>query len=197
MAFAVSAGADAVGVVFAPSQRRVQLAQAAAALSAAPPPVARIGVFVDESDEFIFQAVAACGLHAVQLHGGPPVSARAPFPVPVVSVVAVGKGFTWDQVPARAAGAAAVLLDTLVAGASGGTAQQFAWDEVGPVRGEAPVFVAGGLRPDNVGACIAAMRPYAVDVSSGVEAAPGIKDHGRIEQFMRAVRAADEEVYTR
>ena len=117
--------------------------------------------------------------------------------MPVILVVGVSAGFTWDAVPHRAPGAAAVLLDTLVAGASGGTGQQFAWEQVGEVHSEVPVFVAGGLRPDNVGACIAAMRPFAVDVSSGVEAMPGIKDHGKIERFMRAVRAVDEEVYTR
>lgn len=190
---AVAAGADAIGVIFAPSPRQVTLAQAAAALAEVPPPVARIGVFVDAPADEIAEAVRLCELTAVQLSGNEPPEQCDFIPVPVIKVVHVGTDFGLEKVEPYRDHAAALLLDTLVTGKAGGTSQTFDWQVTGDIPGWAPFFVAGGLNPANVGACIATLRPYAVDVSSGVEATSGIKDHEKIVAFCAAVRDADRE----
>lgn len=191
---AVAAGADAVGVIFAPSPRQVTVEQAAAALAVVAPPVARIGVFVDASIEEIEDAVRACGLTAVQFSGHESPLDCDEVSVPVVKVLPIGMDFDIDAAEPYRDHAAALLLDTHVAGKAGGTSQVFDWQSVGAVPGWAPFFVAGGLNPDNVGRCIATLRPYAVDVSSGVELRPGIKDHAKLSAFCAAVRAVDLEV---
>jgi len=192
-AAAVAAGADAIGVIFAPSPRQVSVAQAAAALKDVPPPVARIGVFVDASAEEIQEAVTACGLTAVQLSGSESPEFCDALPRPAVKVLHIGTDFGLEAAEPYRGHAAALLLDTLVSGKAGGTSQTFDWQVAGDVPGWAPTFVAGGLNPGNVGACIATLRPYAVDVSSGVEYSPGVKDHEKIVAFCAAVRIADQE----
>jgi len=190
---AVAAGADALGVIFARSPRQVTPGQAAAALVDVAPPVARIGVFVDAPLADIVEAVALCGLTAVQLSGSESAEYCDQVPVPVIKVVHVGTDFPHEVVEPYRGHAAALLLDTLVTGKAGGTSQTFDWQATGDLPGWAPSFVAGGLNPDNVGACVRALRPFAVDVSSGVEASVGIKDKKRIAAFCAAVRDADEE----
>ncbi len=192
-AAAVAAGADAIGVIFAPSARRVTIAQAAKALADVPPGVARIGVFVDASADEIAEAVAACELTAVQLSGGESPADIDALPFPAIKVLHVGTHFGSEEAEPFRGHAAALLLDTLVTGKAGGTSQTFNWQATGDVPGWAPCFVAGGLDPTNVGACIAALRPFAVDVSSGVEQSPGIKDPEKIAAFCAAVREADLE----
>lgn len=190
-AVAVAAGADAIGVIFAPSPRRVTLDQAAAALASVPVPVARVGVFVDASAEEIAAAVSACGLTAVQFSGHETPEECDAVPVPVIKAIGVGMDFDTQTVGPYRDHAAALLLDTYVAGKAGGTSQTFDWQAVGEVSGRVPFFVAGGLNPENIGECIAALHPYAVDVSSGVETFPGEKDHQKVIAFCAAVRAAD------
>jgi len=190
---AVAAGADALGVIFAPSPRRVTVEQAAALLASVPPPVARIGVFVDAELDEMLEAVTLCGLTAVQLSGSEPPDVLDALPVPAIKAVHVGTDFGSHTVEPYRGHAAALLLDTLVTGKAGGTSQTFDWQAVGAFPGWAPLFVAGGLNPDNVAGCIGALHPYAVDVCSGVEAAPGIKDPDKIERFCAAVRRADQE----
>lgn len=194
---AVDAGADAIGLVFARSPRQVTFEQGAAIAAAVPPPVARIGVFVDADAPFVAEAVEACGLTAVQFCGAEPPEACAAAPVPVIKVLPVGTAFGWEAAEPYRGHAAALLLDTHITGKAGGTATPFAWHLVGRPPGWAPVFVAGGLTPENVAEAVATLRPYAVDVSSGVESAPGIKDTQLIEAFCAAVRRADEEAHTR
>lgn len=192
-AAAVSAGADAIGLVFAPSPRQVSLKQAAEVAAAVPPPVARVGVFVDADPSFVQAAIQAAGLTAVQFCGSESPEQCAVVGVPVIKVLPVGTDFVWSVAEPFRGCAAALLLDTLVTGKSGGTAKTFAWHEVGVTPGWAPLFVAGGLKPENVAECVRAIRPFAVDVSSGVETAPGIKDVRKMEAFCAAVRAVDEE----
>lgn len=196
-AAAVAAGADAIGVIFAPSPRQVTLAQAAAALAGVPPLVARVGVFVDATPEEISVAVEACGLTAVQFSGTETPAACRAASRPVIKALRVGTDFGSESMEPYRGYAAALLLDTYVTGKAGGTSQTFDWQRAGEYPGWASVFVAGGLNPSNVSACIAALRPYAVDVSSGVEARPGIKDHDKVRAFCAAVRAADMEVPSR
>ena len=194
VAAAVAAGADAVGVVLAPSPRRVTLEQAEAALVAVPPLVSRVGVFVDPSLEEMREAVDRLGLDFVQLCGKESPGLCAGAPVGVLKVMHVGTAFDASLVEPYRGLVAAILLDTLAKDVRGGTGKAFDWQSVHEFPAWAPVFVAGGLNPDNVQAAIRELRPYAVDVSSGVESAPSIKDHAKIDAFVAAVRAADMEV---
>jgi phosphoribosylanthranilate isomerase len=190
---AVAAGADAVGVIFAPSPRQLTLEEAAAVLSAVPPPVARVGVFVDAPYEFVARAVADLGLAAVQYCGAETPAVCAVAPAPAIKVFRVGTGFDVREIEPYRGQVAAVLLDTFVPDKHGGTSTTFAWDSITEPPGWAPLFLAGGLTPGNVGAAIRTLSPFAVDVSSGVESAPGIKDHEKVRAFAVAVRAADTE----
>ena len=193
-AAAVAAGADAIGVIFAPSPRQVTVEQAAAALAVVPPGVTRVGVFVDAKSEDVKDAVRACGLHALQFSGHESPEACSAAPLPVIKAVPIGTDFGIEGAEPFRGHVAALLLDTYVPGKAGGTSQTFNWRSLGVVSGWAPSFVAGGLTPDNVGACIDALRPFGVDVSSGVERSPGVKDHQKVSAFCAAVRAADQEV---
>lgn len=191
---AVDAGVDAVGVVLAPSPRQLSLDEAAAVLAPVPPPVARVGVFVDAAPEFVADAVARLGLTVVQFSGDESPQVCSSAPAPVLKVMQVGTAFDSEGAEPYRGLVAALLLDTLANGTRGGTGKAFAWHTVHELPAWAPVFVAGGLTPSNVGAAIRILRPFAVDVSSGVEERPRIKDHAKIEAFVAAVRAADQEV---
>jgi len=194
-ATAVAAGADALGVVLAPSKRQVTLDQAAAVFADVPPLVARVGVFVDAQADAVWEAVARLGLTAVQFHGDEAPETCAAAPVPVIKALRVGPGFDAADVGRYRGAVAALLLDTYVPGEQGGTGMTFDWDRVaGLLPRDIPVVLAGGLGPDNVAEAVRTLRPYAVDVSSGVEQAPGVKDHARVAAFCDAVRAADGEV---
>lgn len=210
-AAAVRAGADAVGVILAPSPRQVSIEQAEEILADVPPFVARVGVFVDASEEYVAEAVERLGLAAAQFHGDESPEHCATAPAPVVKAFRVAAGrindeesgtnhgqnaqigakFDGDYVEPYQALVAAVLLDTYDPHLHGGTGKTLAWDTITELPGWAPFILAGGLTPENVGEAIAAVRPFAVDVSSGVESAPGIKDHDAIERFCAAVRDAD------
>ena len=189
-AAAVAAGADAIGVIFAASPRQVTVAQAAEALAVVPSAVARVGVFVDASPEEVEEAVRVCGLTAVQFSGAESPRSCDDAPVPVIKAVPIGMDFGLNGAEPFRDHAAAVLLDTYDPLKAGGTSQSFDWQSLGAIPGWAPVYVAGGLTPDNVGECIEVLRPFAVDVSSGVERAPGVKDHAKLSALCAAVRAA-------
>jgi phosphoribosylanthranilate isomerase len=192
-ALAVAAGADAIGVIFAASPRRVSVEQAVTALAEVPVMVARVGVFVDPTEEEVAEAVEACGLTAVQFSGNEPPRLCDAVRVPVLKAIHVGTDFDFEAVEPYRGHAAALLLDTYAADKAGGTSQAFDWQSLGVLPRWAPVCIAGGLNPNNIAACIAALHPFAVDVSSGVEASPGIKDPDKITAFCAAVRDADQE----
>jgi indole-3-glycerol phosphate synthase / phosphoribosylanthranilate isomerase len=188
---AVAAGADAVGFVFWPKSPRAVDAVTARAIAATLPPfVLRVGVFVDETPEQMRRVADEVGLDVVQLHGSEPPEAVARAPRRAVKAVRVGPGFRPQDALRYDGTAAAVLLDTRVDGdAPGGTGRTFDWSLVRPVReGTSYVLLAGGLTPENVGEAIATVRPDGVDVSSGVESAPGKKDPAKVRAFMDAVR---------
>ena len=195
-AAAVDAGADAIGVVLAPSPRRVALDEAAEALSVVPPLVSRVGVFVDPTPAELAEAVGRLRLDFVQLCGDELPELCGQAPAPVVKVIHIGTAFDAERAEPYRGLVAALLIDTHVTGIRGGTGKTFSWHNLHELPAWAPLFVAGGLNPDNVGDAIRTLRPYAVDVSSGVETTPGHKDHEKVRAFMAAVHAADSACYS-
>ncbi|KIQ02543.1 MULTISPECIES: phosphoribosylanthranilate isomerase [Pseudomonas] len=189
---AVAAGADAIGLVFyARSPRAVSIEQARAIVTALPPFVTTVGLFVDMSRAELDEVLAAVPLDLLQFHGDETAAECEAVGRPYIKALRVRAG---DDVAALVdvyPGARAVLLDTFVEGVPGGTGQAFDWSLV-PARLSKPVILAGGLTASNVAAAIAQVRPYAVDVSGGVEASKGIKDASRVKDFVRAVRAVGE-----
>lgn len=190
---AVEAGADAIGVVLAPSPRQVSIDRAEEIAAAVGPLVSIVGVFVNADEDFVVEATERIGLSYLQFHGDESPERCASAPAPVIRAMRVGTEFDcralepfWEHVDA-------ILLDTYDPHAAGGTGTSFDWHSI-PVLPGRVLFLAGGLTPANVGEGIRTLRPYAVDVSSGVESAPGIKDHDAIRAFCAAVRAADQEV---
>ena len=190
-AAAVDAGADAVGVILAPSPRQVSVECAEEILAEVPPFVVRVGVFVDADSDEVESAISRAGLTAVQLHGSESPEMCARISVPVIKALRVGKEFDVDCVELFQTHVAAVLLDTYDPQRLGGTGKTLAWDAITELSGRAPLILAGGLTSDNVAEAIRVVRPFAVDVSSGVEASPGVKDHRRLFDFTAAVHAAD------
>lgn len=193
---AIDAGADALGFVFWPmSPRRTTVEKAAEIARALPTTVRRVGVFVNETREEMARAADAVGLDLLQLHGDEPVDAIAGLPRPALKAVRVGKGFAQDEALRYAAVAAGILVDTRLPGEThmpGGTGVPFDWSLVKGLAGRVSfLMLAGGLGPANVGEAVRAVRPHAVDVSSGVEALPGRKDPEKVRAFVRAAREAE------
>jgi phosphoribosylanthranilate isomerase len=196
---AIDAGADALGFVFWPmSPRRTTVEKAAEIARALPTTVRRVGVFVNETREEMARAADAVGLDLLQLHGDEPVDAIAGLPRPALKAVRVGKGFAQDEALRYAAVAAGILVDTRLPGEThlpGGTGVPFDWSLVKGLAGRVSfLMLAGGLGPANVGEAVRAVRPHAVDVSSGVEALPGRKDPEKVRAFVKAAREAEEAV---
>ena len=173
------------------SPRQVDLARAREVLSVVPPDVVRVGVFVDAPDSEIESAVSECGLDEVQLHGDEPPKRCAATGVRTVKAFRVSDGFDRADLEPYRDVVDAVLLDGFDPHERGGTGQTFEWGAVGPAPDWAELIVAGGLTPANVGRAIGLLRPFGVDVSSGVEEWPGNKDKNRMRAFIAAVREAD------
>jgi phosphoribosylanthranilate isomerase len=185
---AVEAGADAIGLVFyAKSPRAVSVQQARAIIAALPPFVTTVGLFVDASRCELGEILDAVPLDLLQFHGDETPAACDGFHRPYIKALRVKPG---DDIAAQVAlykNASGVLLDTYVPGIPGGTGEAFDWSLV-PAQLSKPVILAGGLTAENVSQAITQVRPYAVDVSGGVESAKGIKDAAKINAFMQAVR---------
>jgi len=191
---AAQAGADAVGFVFWPgSPRRVDVDAARRIARALPPFVLRVGVFVDARREEMARAAEEVGLDLLQLHGHEPPETLAELPRRALKAVGVGEDFAPEQALRYEGCAAGILLDTRGEGAlPGGTGQSFDWTRARSVRERASfLMLAGGLNPGNVHLALTAVRPDGVDVSSGVEAAPGRKDADKVRAFVAAVREAE------
>ena len=186
---AVEAGADAIGLVFyAKSPRAVTVQQARTIIAALPPFVTTVGLFVDASRCELGEILDAVPLDLLQFHGDESPAACDGYHRPYIKALRVKPG---DDIAAQVAlykNASGVLLDTYVPGIPGGTGEAFDWSLV-PVGLSKPVILAGGLTVDNVAGAISRVRPYAVDVSGGVEAAKGIKDAKMIRAFIQAVKA--------
>jgi phosphoribosylanthranilate isomerase len=185
---AAAAGADAIGLVFyAKSPRAVGIEQAQAIIAALPPFVTTVGLFVDMDRDELQRILADVPLDLLQFHGDESPEQCEGFNRPYIKALRVKAG---DDIAAqvnRYPGAKGILLDTYVEGVPGGTGEAFDWSLV-PEGLSKPVILAGGLHADNVASAVAQVRPYAVDVSGGVEASKGIKDAEKVGAFIRAAR---------
>lgn len=188
MRLAVTLGVDLLGFIFTRSPRRVTIEQARALIQDVPEHIGRVGVFIDEPSEEIARTIEACDLTAVQLYRQPTASDRA-LPVPLLPVVRLRT--PEDAGELLFAPTDRPLLDTYVPDAMGGTGKTWDWTLAESLALRYPVIISGGLRPENVGAAIRQLRPWGVDVASGVELQPGVKDLARLEWFVRAVRETD------
>lgn len=183
---AASAGASAIGLVFWPGSPRCVSTERAAEIAAAAAHVTRVGVFVDQPPAVVAEITATVGLDAVQLHGH---ERFADYELGVPLLKALSVGAAWhiamlDPLPAFVL----PLLDAGDPRRKGGTGLAIDWQIAAAAAAVRRIALAGGLTPENVATAIGVVHPYAVDVSSGVESAPGVKDHRRIRAFVDAVR---------
>ena len=188
---AAEAGADAIGLVFfEPSPRYVTRARARAVCAALPPLVSVVGVFVNPEPRDIEVVVEDLPVDLLQFHGEEPPELCAGAGRPYVKAVRVRTRDDIVEAAARYADARALLLDAHHDALWGGTGARFDWDVV-PDDVGSPIVLAGGLTPENVAGAIRRVRPFAVDVSGGVESAPGEKDPRSMERFMKEVASAE------
>ncbi len=190
---AASQGADAIGLVFyPPSPRNVSVEQAQSVIAALPPFVTTVGLFVDADVADVRAILGEVPLDLLQFHGNEEEGYCCSFGRPYFKAIRMAEGVDLAAEAALYATASALLLDSFQKGVPGGTGHAFDWARI-PQGLEKPIILAGGLGPENVEEAIRTVRPYAVDVSSGVEAAKGIKDAEKIIAFMRGVERADGE----
>ena len=187
-----AAGVDAVGLVFyAKSKRNVSIEQASAICRAVSPFVTTVGLFLDADADFVREVLAAVPLDVLQFHGSESPDYCRQFPRPYLKAVGMkglAEGFT--TYAERYTDAQGFLVDSHAPGAAGGTGEIFDWTQV-PQHYAKPIILAGGLNPENVAEAMRTTQVYAVDVSSGVESAAGIKDAAKVVAFMQAVTAAE------
>jgi phosphoribosylanthranilate isomerase len=188
---AADAGADAIGFVHWAGSRRAVTPERARAITAELPPfVGTVALFVDPSVDEVRRVIDATRPDLLQFHGDEEPGFCAGFGVPYIKAVKIGAAAPEARVLGYHALARGLLLDTHDPAAVGGTGRAFDWTLV-PQGLARPIILAGGLNAQNVAQAIRQVRPYAVDVSSGVESAPGIKDAAAVREFMRAVAAVN------
>jgi len=186
---AAMAGVDAIGLVFhAKSPRVVTAAQAAAIVAALPPFVTTVGLFVNAEPEQVKQVLATVPLDLLQFHGDEAPAYCAAFGRPWLKALRMKPDMDLAAALQAYSAARAVLLDAWHADQYGGTGQTFDWSRVGPLQSRTRIVLAGGLHPGNVAEAIHSVRPWAVDVSTGVESAPGLKSAELIGQFISEVQ---------
>ncbi len=186
---AAGSGADALGLMFyEKSPRHIPMKTAAEIAGKLPPFVIKVGVFANAPEETVLRAIGECGLNIVQFHGDETPEYCAQFAVMVIKAFRIS-----DAASLKVLGdyrTDAFLLDAHSADKLGGTGEKFNWDlAVEAQKLGRPIFLAGGLTPENVGEAVRRVRPYAVDVSSGVEKSPGRKDHAKVAAFVKAAKA--------
>jgi len=187
----VNAGADALGLVFVESSpRRVSTAVAAAIARRVRGKLTRVGLFVDATEAEVAAVLAEVELDLLQFHGSESGAMCRRFGLPYLKALRVRGPLDLVALEAEYADACALLLDAYVPGQAGGTGQTFDWS-LWPGSARLPLVLAGGLDPDNVGAAVRSVQPWAVDVSGGVEGPrKGEKDAGKIQRFITEVRRA-------
>ncbi|ABO48801.1 phosphoribosylanthranilate isomerase [Desulforamulus reducens MI-1] len=182
---AALAGADAIGIVFASSSRRVTPEQAREICQALPPFTARVGIFVDTPQQEVQQIAHFCGLDVIQLHGGESADYCRDLGFRCIKAIPARNRQCLEE--ANAFPVSALLVDSYVNGKSGGNGCTFNWHLLEGLQLNKPLILAGGLNIENVGRAVAYVRPYGVDVSSGVEV-KGQKDIPLIKAFIKRVR---------
>jgi phosphoribosylanthranilate isomerase len=188
---AVRLGADAVGLVFyPPSPRHVSLEAALAVTAALPPFVTVVGLFVDEDIATVREVLARVRIDLIQFHGDEESAYCAGFGKPYIKALRMRPDLDIAAAMAAHENASGFLLDAWDPDAKGGTGHRFDWARI-PKEMAGSLILAGGLEPGNVGDALRAARPYAVDVSSGVEMGKGIKDAGKMAAFLKAVQLFD------
>lgn len=194
-AAAVEAGASALGFNFwNGTPRYISPAEAARIIAGIPQRIWTVGVFVDEALERVLDIASQTGVRVLQLHGSEsPEYLQRLGSLPKIKAIKVSNDFQPEQLH-RYPSASAFLLDCHVPGLVGGTGQTFDWSLAERATSYGKIILAGGLHPENVGMAVRQVRPWAVDVCSGVEITPGRKDPRRIREFIQAVRAAEAEI---
>ncbi|MEZ5464444.1 MAG: phosphoribosylanthranilate isomerase [Lysobacteraceae bacterium] len=192
---AVKLGVDAIGLIIAArSPRRLTAERAAELVEGLPPLLSKILLCMDNDDAAVREAIDAAQPHWLQFHGSEPAATCERFGLPYLKAVPMDSLADDAALQAYIAGhpgAAGFVLDSHAVGAAGGSGKTFDWSRRPAVS--RPWLLAGGLDPDNVAEAIRTLRPFAVDVSSGVESAPGIKDSERMRRFVSEVRRSDLE----
>ena len=192
---AVDLGVDALGLVFyAPSPRNVTIATAADVARQIPAFVSVVGLFVNAEPSFVEEVIANVGLSLLQFHGDETPEDCERFGLPYIKAIRVKADTNLVQYARDFTSAKALLLDTYTEGVAGGTGQLFDWNLI-PSALPKPVILAGGLQANNVAQAIWQVKPYAVDVSGGVEATKGIKDAQKIAAFMQQVNLSGNKEY--
>jgi phosphoribosylanthranilate isomerase len=181
-------GADAIGLVFYDaSPRAVTRRQATSIARALPPFVTLVGLFLDPTPDAVRATVDALPIDLLQFHGSESPDFCESFAIPYIKAMPMANSIDLEAAGRRHSGARGLLLDGHAAGQPGGQGRTFTWRETGSPL---PVILAGGLTVANVGAAINRVRPWAVDVSSGIESSPGIKDARRMAAFVKEVDLA-------
>jgi phosphoribosylanthranilate isomerase len=184
-------GADAIGLVFyPPSPRYVEVEQAAEIAAALPPFVTTVALFVNADEQTIADVVSRVRIDLIQFHGNECKDYCGLHQRPYIKAVRMSDDVDLDKQLNDFSQARGLLLDTYKAGVPGGTGEQFNWDRV-PAHLADKIILAGGLTPENVKDAVVQVHPYAVDVSGGVESAPGKKDTEKMARFIEAVRSQE------
>jgi phosphoribosylanthranilate isomerase len=188
---AVRLGADAIGLVFyGASPRCVTPEQAQEITRVLPPFVTAVGLFVDVLEQQIHAAIESCGVQVLQFHGNQPAAAYAAFGRPYIKAIRMAADVDLHVQQEAYPDAVGFLLDSYVSGMPGGSGETFDWRRI-PRNLQKPVILAGGLTAQNVQQAISLVRPFAVDVSSGVEKSKGVKDIDKMAAFIQSVRACE------
>jgi len=188
---AADLGADAIGLVFyTKSPRYVEASLAAEIISAIPPFITTVALFLDARQDFIQQVLNTAPVDLLQFHGDECPADCGTFGRPYIKAIGMKGGVNAQAYADTYPDAQGFLLDSHAVGEAGGTGQRFDWSSVPELN--KPVILAGGLRPDNAAEAVNLARPYALDISSGVESSPGIKDKDMMQEFISEVKKADE-----
>jgi phosphoribosylanthranilate isomerase len=187
---AVRLGVDAVGLVFyPPSPRSVTLGQAIGIVAELPAFVTRVGLFVNPQPQWVNEVMHTLSLGCLQFHGEETPEECNRYQMPYIKAIRMKDDVDLQRASTAYSDAGGLLLDSYIKGTRGGTGEVFDWSMI-PSDLNQNIILAGGLTPENVAGAISSVRPYAVDVSGGIEAARGIKDHDKMNEFMRGVYSA-------
>jgi phosphoribosylanthranilate isomerase len=188
---AVEAGADALGFMFyEASPRRVSIREAVGIIRELPPLIMKVGVFVDAPEDTVMRAIGDCGLSLLQFHGHETPEYCTQFGLMSMKAFRIRNAESLAALPDYATDA--WLLDAFARDKLGGTGEKFNWDlAIEAKKLGRPIFLAGGLTPENVAEAVKKVQPYGVDVSSGVEAEPGKKDHEKVRRFIKAAKSVE------